>query len=350
MKKLAHLLFKDPFISFAIIFLLTVSFLILRSIAPFSFPLYFFFFFAGIFLFVIFSSIDFDLLSIFSWQLYAACLVFLLIPLIIGQITRGAVRWIPLGSLTIQPSEIVRPFLLVFFANYLTLKKPTFRRFLVSLAFLAVPVGMILIQPSLGVSVLTVLGYGGVLIASSFRKRHLVLLMGAAVLCIPLLWFLLAPYQRQRVITFLEPAADPSGAGYNSLQSMISVGSGKLLGRGLGEGVQTQLSFLPERHTDFVFASVAEELGFVGAIILLGGSFFLLFTIIRALEHAKNETARCFIAGIFLTLFVQTCVHVGMNMGMLPITGVPLPLVSAGGSSLLATMIALGMVVASKKG
>jgi rod shape determining protein RodA len=124
---------------------------------------------------------------------------------------------------------------------------------------------------------------------------------------------------------------------------MISVGSGKLLGRGLGRGVQTQLAFLPERHTDFIFASVAEELGFLGAVLLIAGSFFIFIRLTYFINNAESPAARAFLSGLFLTLFIQTIVHVGMNMGLLPITGVPYPLVSAGGSSLLATMIGLGI-------
>jgi rod shape determining protein RodA len=349
MKSLLGILSKDAGLNLAIIFLLLVSFLILHAIAPALFPGYFIFFLLGLIFYFIFSHIDFEILRLFSRQMYIASLIFLTFPLIIGQVTRGAVRWIPIGSLTLQPSELVRPFLLIFFADFLTLKQPTFKRFLMSLFYLAIPAFLILIQPSLGVTTLTVMGYFGVLLASGFNKKHLSFLIAIALIAVPIVVIVLAPYQKQRVETFLSPLSDPTGAGYNSLQSMISVGSGRLWGRGLGEGIQTQLSFLPERHTDFIFASVSEEMGFIGASVLLGGIFFLLFRCTFILANAKNHAARCFITATIFTLFVQTFIHVGMNMGMLPITGVPLPLVSAGGSSLLATMTSLGIIVGAKK-
>ena len=333
----------------AAVFLLLFGIVILRSVAPGVFPVYFIYLAIGVILFFIFSKVDFDIISLFSKQFYIGSIIFLLLPLIIGQVTRGVIRWIPVGSLTIQPSEIVRPFLLVFFADYIYKKRLDRGRALYLILFLLLPAFLILVQPSLGVTVLTVIGFAGVVLASDFNKKLLVPAAMAILLLIPVGLLVLAPYQRTRIEAFLFPDKDPSGAGYNSLQSMISVGSGKLWGRGLGEGVQTQLSFLPERQTDFIFASVAEEMGFVGAFFLLAGSFFLLFQIQKISTSARSPAARAFVSGVFLTLFAQTMIHIGMNMGVFPITGVPLPLVSAGGSSLIATMIALGMVVGAQK-
>ena len=145
--------------------------------------------------------------------------------------------------------------------------------------------------------------------------------------------------------TFMNPEADPLGAGYNSLQSMISVGSGKIYGYGLGKGVQTQLQFLPEQHTDFIFASVAEELGFIGSVTILLFSFFILWRLTVFMEMSESPAARSFIMGVFLVLLVQMIINIGMNLGLLPITGLPLPLVSAGGSSFIATMISIGIAM-----
>lgn len=332
----------------AICLVILISTLVLSSIADFIFPTYFLYIFLSLLAFYIFSNIDFDILSIFSKHAYVASIVFLILPIIIGQVTRGTIRWIPLGPLSIQPSEIVRPFLLIFFAGFLTQKELTTKRFLKAMLLLFLPVILIFVQPSLGVAVLTIVGFVGILIASSFQKKYILLGISFIALLLPIIWAILEPYQRLRFVTFLQPSADPLGAGYNSIQSMISVGSGKILGRGLGKGVQTQLAFLPERHTDFIFASIAEELGFVGSVVTLLGLFFILWRITLIVENAKGPQARAFVSGVFLVLFVQTIVHVGMNMGLLPITGVPLPLVSAGGSSLLATMISLAMVQGAK--
>lgn len=337
-----------PFL-FGISFLTLLSIVILRSVAPSIFPLYFVYIGLGIIAFFIFSRVDFEILSLFSTQFYIGSIIFLILPLVIGQVTRGAIRWIPVGSLTIQPSEIVRPFLLVFFANYIVAKKLTRKRVLIVLVLLILPALLILIQPSLGVTFLTILGFVGIVLASEIDKRLLLVGVFILLFAIPVLLLILAPYQRGRVEAFLFPSRDPSGAGYNSIQSMISVGSGKLFGRGLGQGVQTQLSFLPERHTDFIFASIAEELGFVGAFLVLVVSFYILYLIQRLVGQASSPVARAFISGVFVTLLAQTTVHIGMNMGLFPITGVPLPLVSAGGSSLIATMASLGMVLGAKK-
>ncbi len=342
---------KDPGLIFGILILISISILSLRSIAPFVFPVYWAYLIIGIIAFLTFAAIGYDILSVFSWQIYVGCVIFLIIPLLIGHVTRGTVRWIPIGPITLQPAEIVKPFLLIFFSNYLSGNILPVKKLFTSLLLLFIPIILIVIQPSLGVSVLNTIGFLGVLLASSFSKRKLFLFFLGAIFLLPVVWFFMAPYQKNRVVSFLAPTneKDFAGAGYNSLQSMISVGSGKIFGRGLGKGVQTQLAFLPERHTDFIFASISEEMGFLGAFLVLITSFFVLFRISGFVSNAKTLSARMFCAGIFLTLFAQVLVHVGMNLGLFPITGVPLPLVSAGGSSLLATMIALGMVAGSRE-
>ncbi|HEX6977323.1 MAG TPA: FtsW/RodA/SpoVE family cell cycle protein [Patescibacteria group bacterium] len=336
---------KDTGLVIGVIILIAISLIILRSIAPFVFPLYFVYLIVAIALFIFFSQIDFDSISLFYVYFYIGSIFLLIAPLVIGQVTRGTVRWIPLGPIAIQPAEIVRPFLLVFFAKFYTLREVSVKRFLVSNFLFLVPFFLILVQPSLGVAIMTAVGYLGIVIASTFKKKYLV---GFAVICAvlaPLLWQFLAPYQKGRILSFIS-GTDSS---YNSIQSMIAVGSGRFLGMGLGKGVETQLAFLPEKHTDFVFAAISEELGFVGAALTVCVIFFVLYRIIKILEVSQGVGARIFISGMFLTLFVQVVVHIGMNMGLFPITGLPLPLVSAGGSSLVATMIALGMVIGAKK-
>jgi rod shape determining protein RodA len=160
----------------------------------------------------------------------------------------------------------------------------------------------------------------------------------------PVGWHFLQPYQRSRIMPFLSQTSD-SGLSYNSIQSVISVGSGRLWGRGLGEGIQTQLAFLPERHTDFAFASISEELGFIGAFLVLFFLFILLWLISSLLGRVSTHSERIFVGGALASLFAQVFVHVGMNVGFLPVTGLPLPLVSVGGSSLVSTMILLGILL-----
>ena len=265
MLRVTRLINIDRIMILSIVILVTLSVMILRSVAPSIFPSYFLFIIFGFIAYFLFLQIDFDVLTALSTHIYVFSVFLLLLPLIFGQITRGAIRWIPLGPISIQPSEIVRPFLLVFFSTYLTKKELDLKRLSFSFLLLFIPFFLILIQPSLGVAILTFIGFMGVLIATEVEKRNIIIALGIFVLFIPLLWSILAPYQRQRVFSFINPYSDPQGAGYNSIQSMVAVGSGKLFGRGLGEGVQTQLEFLPEKHTDFIFATVAEELGLVGS-------------------------------------------------------------------------------------
>jgi rod shape determining protein RodA len=341
---------KDYLLFTAIGVLVIFSFFVLHAIAPYLFPSYFLYYVVGFLAFIFFLQLDFGIISAFSWHFYIGSIIFLLLPLIIGKVTRGTIRWIPIGSLSIQPSEIIRPFLFVFFANYLTTGTMNWQKLVKAGLLFLLPVFLIYIQPSLGVAILTSVGVLGILLATQMKKRYFLFGGLAILVIIPLVYNFLAPYQKGRITLFLSPGEDPYGAGYNSVQTMIAVGSGKLFGRGLGKGVETQLSFLPERQTDFIFASVAEEMGLAGAVILLFLSFFILTRLVRLVEHAKTPAGRAFVTGLFLTLFVQICVHVGMNVGLLPITGVPLPLVSAGGSSFLGTLMGLSIAQGVDKG
>jgi len=327
----------DPAFTFAIGFLIAISLVILRSVYPSIFPGYFFLTFLGIVLFIIFSFIDFDIISLFSRHFYIGSVVLLLLTLIIGGVTRGVVRWISLGNLTLQVAEIIKPFLLVFFANN--------RRYYLML----LPIFLILIQPSLGVAILLSAGFVGIILASGLNKKSLFVLGLVAIILVPGAFFFFAPYQKSRIVSFLNPYSDPKGSGYNSIQSQIAVGGGGLFGRGLGKGVQTQLSFLPEKQTDFIFAAISEELGFIGGLLTLISLFILFWRITTFMGSAVSPQARAYLAGVFTMLLSQTVIHIGMNMGLLPITGIPLPLVSAGGSSFVSTMIALGIALGARR-
>lgn len=336
---------KDIYLLFAVSFLIILSVAILNSVSPSLFPLYFVYMIISLVGFWFFSQVGFDVISLFSKHLYVVSIFLLLLTLLIGNVTRGTIRWIPLGPLSFQPAEIVRPFLLVFFAVFLTEQKVTVKRIIQALFFLALPAFLIYIQPSLGVAIMTVVGFVGVLVASDFNKKNLFASLGVILVTLPLLWHFMAPYQKQRILTFLTPGRDPLGTGYNSLQSVIAAGAGKLTGRGLGRGIQTQLSFLPAKQTDFVFSATAEELGFLGATLLLLATFVILWRLTIYMENSVSPSGRAYISGFFLIYAVQVFIHVGMNLGLLPITGLPYPLVSAGGSSLLATMIGLGIAL-----
>ncbi len=347
MKSIFEFLTKDFILTFSILFLLVLSFIVLKSIAPNLFPVYFIYFLIAIAAFWFFSQISFEIISLFSTHLYVFSIILLVLTFIIGRVTRGAIRWIPIGPISIQSAELVRPFLLVFFANFLGSGKINFKKFIQALTLLAVPVFLILIQPSLGVSILTLVGFAGILIASRFDKKYIIFGILFLILTAPVFYKIMAPYQRERLSAFLSP--DKLGSGYNSLQSVIALGSGKFTGMGLGHGTQTQLSFLPEKQTDFIFAATGEELGFIGATLMLLATFFILYRLTTYMEHPVSSSSRAFISGFFLIYLTQVLIHVGMNMGILPVTGLPFPLVSAGGSSLLATLIGLGIAVSAVK-
>lgn len=340
---------NEPWLLTGIAILLFAGVIVLNSLAPYLFPNYFIYIVTAIIAFIIFSHISIDVLSLFKWHIYILSIMLLLLPLGIGQITRGVVRWVELGGLTFQPTEIVRPFLFLFFAFHLTSIKLNTKNLIQAGALIILPVFLIVVQPSLGVAILTSAGVFGVFLSLDFKKIKIIYASILGLLTTPILWFILQDYQKQRILNILNPANDPTGAGYNRIQSIIAVGSGQVTGRGLGEGIQTQLAFLPERHTDFIFASIAEEFGIFGTSIIVIVTFFILYRIIVIMENSKSIITRAFVSGVLFSYFIQIFIHMAMNMGIAPITGLPLPLVSAGGSSLIATMITLGLVIQSKR-
>lgn len=332
-----------------VLILVSLGIVVLRSVMPSLFPVYYIYLVLGIAVFLIFISIDYETLTAFSSHLFVLSILFLIIPILVGKVTRGTIRWIPVAGTTLQPSEIVRPFLLLFFAEYLTRKAVNIKRAVVIIILAAVPILLILFQPSLGVAALTTAGFLGVIFSAGISKKYLVIFALFFISIFPVAWQFLKPYQKDRVLSFLSPQKDYFGQGYNSIQATISVGGGGTFGKGLGRGVQTQLDYLPERHTDFIFASVAEEMGMVGAVFVILTLLFLILKLINLSESAVSPSARGYISGLVLILFMQSFVHIGMNMGLLPITGVPLPFVSAGGSSLLGGIIGIAIAIKGSK-
>lgn len=328
-----------------LVFSVSLGFLMLHSIAPQVFPQYYAYIVLSLVCFFLFLRIDFETLCEFSVVGYALSIFFLLLPIIIGQVTRGTIRWIPLGTINLQPAEIVRPILILFFASYFSSTAVSLKRIVASVPLILFPLFLIFSQPSLGVAILTAAGILGVVVSLHIKRKYYLWGFLFITIFTPLFWFVLAQYQKDRILTLLSPSLDPSGLGYNSIQSVIAVGSGKFLGRGLGQGVQTQLSFLPEKHTDFMFAAISEELGFLGAIATLFALFWILFRLTNLFKNAISPVRKAYLLGVLATLFLQVFVHVGMNMGILPITGIPLPLISYGGSSLLSTMIMLAIAL-----
>jgi rod shape determining protein RodA len=324
--------------------LLTLSLLTLFSIAPSYFRSQLIFIIISLPLFVIASYINYQTYKKFSFLLYILAVLLLLLTLILGTVTRGSTRWLEFGSLRFQTSEFAKPLLILFFSSFLTNKSFTkIKNLVLYLLLVAVPVFLVINQPDLGSAVVLSTISLSFLIAKGIPGKWLIAIVLVMFMGIPIFWNLLQDYQKSRITAFLNPQQDPLGAGYHLIQSMTAVGSGRVFGKGLGKGTQSQLRFLPERHTDFIFASLAEELGFVGAVFLLICYFILLFKLLKTAHNSKNNYASLLSVGFFILFLVQILINTGMNLGLLPITGVTLPLVSSGGSSLLSMIFSLGI-------
>ncbi len=298
----------------------------------------------------ILSFVDYHrLIDIVHW-IYAFCLLSLVAVLLVGQRVMGGRRWIRFpGGIHFQPSEWVKLVLIVAIARYfsnLAGKDLTWGDIAKAGLMVGIPMLLVLKQPDLGTS----LTYIPVLLIGLFLgglrwKQALILLVGAAVLIVPVWAKVLKPYQKQRLTSFLNPDTDPRGSGYQLKQSLIAVGDGGLLGRGATKGTQTQGDFLPIPYTDFIFAAFAEEHGFVGAVFVLLIYFLILMRLIQNAQTAADLPGTFLIMGVVAVLIFQIAVNVGMVIGLMPVTGIPLPLMSYGGSSVLFTFLALGMVM-----
>ena len=325
---------------------------ILLTIGPSYFVPQLIYLILGFVLLFAFSFIDPAILWWFAPIGYILANIFLALSYL-GPHIRGATRWIVIFGAQIQPSEVVKPFLLLAFAHFMAKYTPrTVRHVPILFILFIVPLFLVFRQPDLGTSLVYTGFWSAMLLAGGLPVW--VFVSGVVVVgwLLPFYWSYLATYQQERILTFLNPSLDPKGAGYNALQAMIAVGSGQWWGRGLGRGTQSHLRFLPEYHTDFIFATLIEELGFFGGALLLAGYGFLLYRIIAPVLRGIVADTRVFIYsfGLFAMLLSQIFINAGMNMGLIPITGITLPFVSYGGSSILSTAIAFGILWAIAKG
>lgn len=276
--------------------------------------------------------------------IYILITALLILVLILDIETRGSVRWIPLGIFNIQPSEFAKPALILFLAKFWSKNIPGWINIFKSLLWSTPFILLIFKQPDLGSALTIIAIWMGMLLSARVSLRKMVILALIIVCIVPTSWLFLHDYQKQRIFSFLAPQSDPLGTGYNLIQSEIAVGSGELLGRGLGRGTQSRLQFLPEYRTDFIFASIAEELGFVGSILILSIYLFLLTYCLKVAHQTSDLFSFLSVVGVVSMLLFQIFVNIGMNVGLLPITGITLPLISYGGSSLIATYFSLGLV------
>ncbi|HHW15181.1 MAG TPA: rod shape-determining protein RodA [Firmicutes bacterium] len=292
-------------------------------------------------------SFDYRYLEKLAKPLYLATLVLLALLLVLGHTAKGAQSWFRLGGLSFEPAEVAKVAIVLSLAKHLEKREDIDKWSGVISAFVhvGIPVALVLAQPDLG----TALVFLGILFAMLYvagaQPRHLFLiLLTGAVLAVPAYFFVLKPYQQARIMMFLNPYADPTGNGYNVIQSMIAVGSGRLFGKGLFSGTQTQLNFVPEHHTDFIFSVIGEEFGFLGSALVLFLYYYLFRRGLAAVIEAKDRFGSLLAAGVVAMLFSHVLINVGMNLGVMPVTGIPLPFLSYGGSALIANLLGVGLL------
>lgn len=301
-------------------------------------------------IFFVATFFDYSIVSRIAYVVYFLNLGAILYVTFFGKVALGAQRWIDFGFFRYQPSETMKLCLIMVMAKILSRRSVHgrgmgFKELFWPLLILGVPFGLVVEQPDLGTAMMLCAIGGTMILFCKVRKSILFSIALAGIIALPIAWkYGLRDYQRARVLTFLSPNNDPRGSGYNSIQSRIAVGSGKILGKGYMKGTQSQLEFLPERHTDFIYSVLSEEHGFVGSVATLG-LFILLFVIcIRIASSAREKFGALLTVGVMCYIFWHMFVNVGMVIGLLPIVGVPLPLLSYGGSSMLTTMAGMGII------
>ena len=301
----------------------------------------------GFALLIVLAQAPDHFLRMLSPAAYVLGLILLVIVAVAGDVGKGAQRWLDLGVIRFQPAEIMKLAVPMMCAWYLHQRPlpPSFKDIAVVLLIVTVPVGLIVEQPDLGTALLVFASAMIVLVMGGLSPAYLFGGIAVAGAAVPVAWHFLHDYQRQRVLTLLDPQSDALGAGYHIIQSQIAIGSGGVFGKGWMNGSQAQLEFLPERSTDFIFAVIGEELGLLGLIALLIGYLFIVGRGMYMSMQCREAFARLLAGSIALTFFVYACVNAGMVMGLLPVVGVPLPLVSYGGTSFVTLMAGFGILM-----
>ena len=304
----------------------------------------------GVVVFFVASSIDWRFLrrSGVAASIYGVVLLPLIFLVVAGVAVQGARSWFDLGAFALQPVEFVKLALIILLAKYFSrrhIEIANFRHILVSGAYAAAVFVLVALQPDFGSAIIIGLIWLGMVLVSGLSRKHLFAVVSLGVLAFAGLWLLgFEEYQKQRILTFLHPLSDIHGAGYNAYQSTVAVGSGELLGKGIGYGTQSKLRFLPEYQTDFIFAAFAEEWGFVGVIMVFALYGVLFWRILRAASRGASNFETLFAVGVLCYFAAHFCLHVGINLGLLPVTGTTIPFMSYGGSHMLAEFLALGIL------
>ena len=303
------------------------------------------FWIVGLLLFLLAKTVGIKSLFSLGKKLYIAAIIFLFLPLVFGGIIRGSARWIEIGGFSIQPSELVKPFLIGAIAWQLSkIKIDKLKQLIFFIILIAIPCFLILIQPDLGSAGVVFLTLITLVFIAQPKLNWWLPLIAISGLILAFSWGkLLQPYQIDRVASFFDPQSDPLGKGYNLIQAKLAIGSGGFFGRGFGQGSQTQLAFLPEKHTDFILAAIGEELGFLGVVFTLGFYFWLFSWMLKIISSTEDKFGFYLKTGIFIQLLLQTSINIAVNLQLFPVVGIPLPLVSYGGSSLLSILFSLGL-------
>ena len=303
----------------------------------------------GLAVMVTIAFIEYRFYSDFAYIAYSIALFLLIVVLGYGIITSGAQRWVKIGSLSFQPSEFVKISLILALAKFF--HRPPHQRGYslkqLSLPFLLLllPMGLILKQPDLGTAIVLLLVFFSILIFVKIRWSSLLAIVLAGGAAVPLLWSFLKEYQKKRIITFFNPDLDPLGAGYHLIQSKIAVGSGGIIGKGFMKGTQSKLGFLPEQQTDFIFSALGEEWGLFGSLFIVGLYCVLILWGLRIAVQAKDRFGAILAFGVVAMLFWHVFINIGMVLGMMPVVGIPLPLLSYGGSFIISTLIGVGLLL-----
>ena len=299
---------------------------------------------------LLFSFLDFRFLKRTDLlvSLYLLFIVLLVMLFLFGHTSGGAQSWFDFGSFSFQPSDMMKIVLILMLAKYFSrrhIEIGNIKHIFISGLYAFIPFVLIFLQPDFGSAITIFFIWFGLALVSGISKKHLILILGLILVSFAFLWgFVFQPYQKARIINFVEPLSDIRGTGYNVYQSTIAVGSGQLLGKGVGFGTQSRLKFLPEYETDFIFAAFAEEFGLLGNIVLLLTFLFLIYRILWIAAHARGLFERLLAAAIGMTFFTYAFVNMGMVSGILPVVGVPLPFISYGGTAMITLGLALGIV------
>lgn len=297
---------------------------------------------------VFLMNFDYKVLQGYGNKLYIFNLIMLIAVMLVGQSALGAQRWISIGPISIQPSEFSKIIMIISLATMLENrvgKLNTMHDLLPVAAYLGVPFLLVMKQPDLGTSLVFMAIFFGMVFIAGINLRLLGGIFAAGIAMMPILWHFLKDYQKMRIMVFMDPNVDPLGSGYHIIQSKIAIGSGLLFGKGLFGGTQSQLNFLPENHTDFIFAVVGEELGFIGVTFLLLLYLIVLWRGVQIAKNASDIFGRLLAVGITSMLAFHVLVNVGMTLGIMPVTGIPLPLMSYGVSSLTTNIMAIAILL-----